>query len=482
MPPFSELRTDEDRERKAETHDPGTFHVVVNPESFSTLPEYREESASGEGTAGPSEAPETRHYRVPATFPEHSPTALRETSEDPHVVILRHFEEPLRRFASQPFSKPSVSPASPSISPSTGSPNLASLSVSQDPPRGRQWLGHEHRARQDARLRDYYKEFLSPHIIWNLEVGRDDDMFESEAARFPPLYHAMMALSSLSLAHRERVRSVDALQHYQQALPSLNATLRSHWDISSDGVLFTHFFLLLYEVAAAEQGQSNLWLIHLTRLSDIVKKRHEMFGPDRYAFIIYFVAAIDTYAVLSSCSKGEFVNMILEHDLLPTGPEQLPPLRTVHGGFFYPDEQDVFLSVLRFNQQILILSCQLGQLASEFRTEIAQGLYNDPRMMAANMQQSNRHQRVAEIREVLKRVWNDGMPHCVQAVGPHGISSLPRRVQSIFEQVSPCHDCTSDFMTNLSGICPASSMSHLLLLEHVALPESRDVAPDRERD
>ena len=62
------------------------------------------------------------------------------------------------------------------------------------------------------------------------------------------LYHAMMALSALSLAHRDGAQNVDALQHYQQALPSLNATLKSTSDLSSDGALFTNLFLLLYEV------------------------------------------------------------------------------------------------------------------------------------------------------------------------------------------------------------------------------------------
>jgi hypothetical protein len=40
LPPFSILTTDEERERKAEVSSPGTYHVVVNPNSFSGLPEY----------------------------------------------------------------------------------------------------------------------------------------------------------------------------------------------------------------------------------------------------------------------------------------------------------------------------------------------------------------------------------------------------------------------------------------------------------
>jgi hypothetical protein len=58
----------------------------------------------------------------------------------------------------------------------------------------------------------------------------------------------MMAVSALSLARQEQGKSIDALQHYQQTLPFLQTSMRSHQDMSSDGVLLTHFLLLIYEV------------------------------------------------------------------------------------------------------------------------------------------------------------------------------------------------------------------------------------------
>lgn len=59
-----------------------------------------------------------------------------------------------------------------------------------------------------------------------------------------------MAVSALSLARRERHRSIDALQHYQQAFPSLQTCLRRSEDLHSDGLFLTHFLLLIYEVRA----------------------------------------------------------------------------------------------------------------------------------------------------------------------------------------------------------------------------------------
>jgi hypothetical protein len=59
----------------------------------------------------------------------------------------------------------------------------------------------------------------------------------------------MMAVAALSLAAQDGNSRLDALQHYQQALPALQSTLKSPNDLSSDGAFLTHFLLLVYEVS-----------------------------------------------------------------------------------------------------------------------------------------------------------------------------------------------------------------------------------------
>tara|TARA_B100000929_G_C15200866_1_gene315729 strand:- start:241 stop:495 length:255 start_codon:yes stop_codon:yes gene_type:complete len=44
LPPFSTLTTDDEREEKAQSRDPGTFVVVANLTSFADLPEYQGEN------------------------------------------------------------------------------------------------------------------------------------------------------------------------------------------------------------------------------------------------------------------------------------------------------------------------------------------------------------------------------------------------------------------------------------------------------
>jgi len=58
----------------------------------------------------------------------------------------------------------------------------------------------------------------------------------------------MMALAALSMAVQNGVQNADALEHYQQVIPALKIIVQSSQDSYSDGALFTHFILLLYEV------------------------------------------------------------------------------------------------------------------------------------------------------------------------------------------------------------------------------------------
>lgn len=63
----------------------------------------------------------------------------------------------------------------------------------------------------------------------------------------------MMAISALNLAHRASTQSTEALEHYQQVLPEMRQFVQNAEDSNSDGALFTHYLLLLYEVSKIER-------------------------------------------------------------------------------------------------------------------------------------------------------------------------------------------------------------------------------------
>jgi hypothetical protein len=67
-----------------------------------------------------------------------------------------------------------------------------------------------------------------------------------------------MAISALSLSHRVGTQIAEASEHYAQVLTTMGRFVQSVPDSYSDGPLFTHYLLLLYEVSIID---------HMTKLT-----------------------------------------------------------------------------------------------------------------------------------------------------------------------------------------------------------------------
>jgi hypothetical protein len=96
LPPFSCLTTDIEREMKSEYYSPGTFHVVLNPDSFKCLTEYADDDEPGPCR----DVLEVDHTTAPGSASVDRTTLTRikdacAASDDPNVVILSRFEESL---------------------------------------------------------------------------------------------------------------------------------------------------------------------------------------------------------------------------------------------------------------------------------------------------------------------------------------------------------------------------------------------------
>lgn len=192
LPPFSTLTSDEEREKKAEAFSPGTYHVVVTPDSFSSLPEYADEEPQPASVC-----------RASAT---NSPTSAARsefsTHEDPNVIILKTFEDATRRSPSHgklskfsptseisdPFCNMSLSP----IFPPPPSPGIKIEDMSVSGSRLDQ-------KSQESTLFSHFR-----HVVWKQLFPHDHslddscaseghfmtlsvDFLEQEATRFPPV-------------------------------------------------------------------------------------------------------------------------------------------------------------------------------------------------------------------------------------------------------------------------------------------------------
>lgn len=102
--------TDEDRERKAEASLPGTFNVIVNPESFQHLAEYSpDDSDSRRNGILPLRRPSIA-ASLASSFGRDSMLEAIPVPGDPNIVILPRFEDLSRR-----STRELKSPTSPTV-------------------------------------------------------------------------------------------------------------------------------------------------------------------------------------------------------------------------------------------------------------------------------------------------------------------------------------------------------------------------------
>lgn len=208
LPPFSLLTTDEERERKAEATSPGTYHVVVVPDSFSTLPEYADDGT--EKTKPRSSGESQRSADIsPLSLNLNGLKCENVSNDDPNLVILKTFEDATRRSSSigrisrvSPTSEISDPLCSLSLSPIIVSlPSEGDIEDDIKP----QLLGdlhidpHNDYYNEDTMLFAHFRDvvwrqlFPTAHGVgdphWSEGHGStlSVDLIEREAAHFPPV-------------------------------------------------------------------------------------------------------------------------------------------------------------------------------------------------------------------------------------------------------------------------------------------------------
>ena len=203
LPLFSLLTSDEEREKKAEAFSPGTYHVVMTPDSFSSLPEYADDAIE-KARSNPSEC---------RSSVASSPTSAAKGDssvggEDPNVVILKTFEDATRRSPSNgKISR--ISPTSEISDPFCNlslSPNFTSLPSPDVKVEEMTFLDPrlDQQSSQDSTIFSHFRQVvwrqLFPHDHRLDDSSGSDshfmtlsmDFLEQEATRFPPVGIAIL--------------------------------------------------------------------------------------------------------------------------------------------------------------------------------------------------------------------------------------------------------------------------------------------------
>jgi hypothetical protein len=185
LPPFSALTTDEDREKKAQVREPGTYLVIANPSSFASLPEYCEgEPPNSLNVSAPSDSGAQIHL-AQNTLGIHFAT---EDLGDPNIIILKTFEDYPPRSSPSAITRPGPVLAT-SSQPFTAFETLAeSVHFSgHSSDSGLSRLDEARSGGRDAHLLRHYRSHISEHVIKVGSRGVEEDAFEIQARTFPPV-------------------------------------------------------------------------------------------------------------------------------------------------------------------------------------------------------------------------------------------------------------------------------------------------------
>lgn len=176
-------------------------------------------------------------------------------------------------------------------------------------------------------------------------------------------------------------------------------------------------------------GHSNLWSQHLSTLLKIELLRREVFGGEKYPFVVWWICNIDLDALFSGAGRGEFVGSMLKNDIIPPPSFHLYPLGLDGSSVVYADELDSLPTILQLHYEVTVLAIQLGLLAYEFR--------HDPTFRNQDLRQREkdvrlRQSRVFELQEQLRQLW---VAPEVTFISHHA-DSLPDRPKHLYEHAA----------------------------------------------
>lgn len=402
LPPFAKLPDDEYREQKALTRPPGTYHVVLTPDSFSRLPEYGDLVRKG------STAPSSR-----------SKLTSDDSEDDPDVIILSEFEN-------TPYVKLTTTSSDSFLYRDSGSANVV-FQVSYVPEIQRDFADYGTRADDNTRHLMLYQKSVCKRIMplgtrFELNLGAgNEDVILAFAKHFRPLYHAICSITLLSLALGGQPNLLaGAFQHYDQAI----SACLSYTDIDSDEFFYLHFLLLLYDICCATQSwpqDNRMWAQHLEHLSRMIhKKRHQSVGRLQ-AYISWYVLLLDSHSCLAANKEaGSYVRAYLENNCtLPKWP--LSP--TANQKALLNEESDTFMAVHGLTLHMFTASAKMSQLALALRENARQS----PTLA------SERQEQTETFCEQLRTEWLERCPPSMRPGSNISEKPLPTIVSSTFE-------------------------------------------------
>jgi len=211
------------------------------------------------------------------------------------------------------------------------------------------------------------RKIMPMAVRFKLNIEDNQNVLVSTAKQFPPLRHAICAITLLNSGMKNRPELVaGSFQHYDQAITACRSMPPS---TNPEAVFFLHFVLLMYDIACASQRwpeNRSSWALHLRKLASLA---HEPAGSAvgrLKAYLSWYVLLLDAQAGLAGNPEaGHYTRAFLDNGRsLPVWPIS----RSQQVILSAPDAMDTFLQAHKLSLITFEMFAEQSQASLSFRS------------------------------------------------------------------------------------------------------------------
>ncbi|KAF2221633.1 hypothetical protein BDZ85DRAFT_265728 [Elsinoe ampelina] len=265
------------------------------------------------------------------------------------------------------------------------------------------------------------KKIMPMAVRFRLNIENNENLLLSTARRFPPLHHAICAITLLNSGLNNRPELLaGSFQHYDRAV----SACRNLETYDPEATFFLHFILLMYDIGCASQRwpqDRTCWALHLQGLASLVHSPSSPSISRLKAYLSWYTLLLDSQAGLAGNEEaGHYVRSFLNNGktlpLWPIAPsgENTFPSATVFQNF---------LAVHKLSLLIFQMYAEQSQLTLDMRRDMKAGTVN----------QAERQARVDDLSARHRELWEKNCPRFADdPEDPCSLEQQPAIIQGTF--------------------------------------------------
>jgi hypothetical protein len=209
------------------------------------------------------------------------------------------------------------------------------------------------------------RKIMPMAVRFKLNIEENQNVLLSCAKHFPPLRHAICAITLLNSGMKSRPELIaGSFQHYHRAITCQSLTPAA----APEAVFFLHFVLLMYDIACASRRwpqDDSIWALHLRQLANLAHVPANATVSRLKAYLSWYTLLLDSQAGLAgNPESGHYARAFLQNGrklpVWPVLPSHQKLLST-------PESMHTFLQVHKLSLMTFEMFAEQSQASLRIR-------------------------------------------------------------------------------------------------------------------